>query len=808
MSMLLKDIHFAFRVMRKNAALSGVAIFTLALGIGATVAIFSILYAVLLRPLPYKDTDRLVTIMETHPTIPKLVIGPLDYGDMSRECTAFSEVAGYTFDGYRSVTLTGVGEPERLSAVLVTGNLFSMLGVNPLLGRGFSAEEEADPNSRVVMLSERVWRQHYSADPAIIGHSVSLEGQGLTVIGVLKDGDLFPAGRDLWFPISQLTEEERTTRVVHALIGVARLKPEVTQFQAQAELDGIAERLERAYPATNKAIRFVTTPFVDQFVGSVRAALWVLLGAVALVLLIACANVANLLLAGGSARVKEIAIRSALGASRATLVRQLLTEALLLSAIGAAMGVLLAYLGLPLVKTSLLSSVARDVPRIADASINGLVLAFAAGAALLTGILFGVLPAFQISKRRLEEALKQEATASVGGGRGKLRRILVAAEVALSVIVLIGAGLLIRSFQKVMRIDPGMRTDHVLTAHVLLPEYKYDEGARIFNFYEQALSKIRALPGVKWATTVSKTPLTPSLGWTRFAIAGEPTPEPGRFPVAQGRHVGPGYFENLGIPLEGGREFNETDFRGDTVPPVIINATLARRFFNGADPVGRKILLGVMSSNPTAFTICGVAQDAHDVGIDVPPDAQIFSPRFGDTETLLIGTSVEPASMAKAVAAAVFEVDKDQPIDHIQTLDAIVSDSVARRRFSAVMLGVFSLLALLLASVGLYGVVSYSVTQRTREIGLRLALGASGRGLIRMLLIQGMAPVWIGLAAGVVGAFALTRLIGSLLYAVSATDPLTFGSTLAILAGVAALACYVPALRAARIDPAIALRCE
>ena len=806
--MLLTDIRFALRLMRKNAGLTFIASLTLSLGIGATVIIFSILYAVLLRPLPYKDSPSLVTIWQTHPTIARIPVGALDYADMSEQNTVFSDVAGYTFDGYRFLTLIDAGEPEQLSGVLVTGNLFSLLGINPLLGRGFTGEEESDPNSRVVMLSERVWRQRFSSDPGIAGKSVNLDGQSFTVIGVLGGGNQFPTSGDLWLPCSQLTEEERTSRAVHALVGVGRLKPDVSQQQAQTELDGIAERLEQSYPATNKTIRFITSPFADQFVGSVRTALWALLGAVALVLLIACANVANLMLAGGSVRVKEIAVRSALGASRPRVIRQLLTESLLLSIAGAALGVLLAYVGLPLLKSSLLSGVIHEVPRIADASVNNLMLAFAACAAVFTGILFGALPALQISKVKVDQALKQEATASVGGGRGALRRSLVAAEVALAVIVLIGAGLLIRSFEKVLQINPGMRTDHVLTAHVLLSGARYTKNQQILDFYEQALSKIKALPGVRWASTVSKTPLVPSLGWTRFAIAGEPTPEPGRFPVAQGRHVGPDYFEDLGIPLREGREFTEADLHGDAEPPLIINETLARRFFNGDDPVGRKILLGVMAPNPTAFTVCGVVADAHDVGIDVAPDAQIFYPGFGDTETFLIGTSAEPSSLARAVAAAVFEVDKDQPIDHIQSLDAIVSASIARRRFSAAMLGIFSLLALLLASVGLYGVLSYSVARRTREIGLRVALGASGRSVVKMLLVQGMTPVLIGLGIGVAGAFALTRLISSLLFEVSATDPLAFVSTLSVLASVAVLACYVPARRAARIDPATALRYE
>jgi predicted permease len=806
--MLLNDIRFALRIMRKNAGLTIVAVLTLSLGIGATVAIFSILYSVLLRPLPYKDTNRLVTIWETHPTIAKVPIGALDYGDMKEQNSVFSDVAGYTFDGYRFLTLIDAGEPEQLPGALVTDNLFSLLGIDPLLGRGFSPPEEADPSSRVVMLSERIWRQRFSSDPGIIGKSINLDDQSFTVIGVLSGRNQFPTGIDLWLPCSQLTEEERTSRVVHALVGVGRLKPGVSQQQAQTELDGIAERLEQAYPATNKTIRFTTSSFNDQFVGSVRVALWVLLGAVGLVLLIACANVANLMLAGGSARVKEIAVRSALGASRRRLVRQLLTESMMLSITGATLGVLVAYVGLPLLKSSLISSVVQEVPRIAAASVNRLVLAFAAAAAVFTGILFGSLPAFQISKTKVEQALKQEATASVGGARARLRSALVAAEVALAVVVLIGAGLLIRSFRKILEIDPGMRTDHVLTAHVLLPGTKYTQYQQIFDFYQQALSKIKALPGVKWASTVSKTPLAPSLGWTRFAIAGEPAPEPGQFPVARSRAVSPDYFRNMGIPLERGREFNDADFHDFETPPLIINATLAQRFFNGTDPVGRQILLGVMTPNPTAYKVCGVTADSHDVGIDVPPDSQIFFPAYGASETLLVGTSIEPSSLARSVANAVFEVDKNQPIDNIRTLGSILSASLARRRFSSVLLGAFSLLALMLASVGLYGVVSYTVAQRTREIGLRVALGASGGLVVRMLLLQGMGPVWVGLLLGIAGALGLTRLVATLLYGVTATDPLTFGSTLAVLALVAALACYIPARRAARVDPAVALRHE
>ncbi|MGH9759989.1 MAG: ABC transporter permease, partial [Blastocatellia bacterium] len=743
-----------------------------------------------------------------HPTIAKLPIGALDYRDLKAQNNVFSDLAGCTFNGYRALTFTGDGEPEQLRGVLVTYNLFPLLGAKPLIGRTFLPRDEVPGNDRVAMLSEEIWRRRFSGDTGILGRSIDLDGQSLTVIGVLSSKSEFPIGMDAWLPISQLTEDERTTRVLHALVAVGRLKPGVSIQQAQTEISGIGRRLAETYPATNTGIGLVASPFADQFVGSVRLALLMLLGAVALVLLIACANVANLLLASGSSRMKEIAIRSALGASRRRLVTQLLTETALLSVAGAAGGVALAYWSLPVLKSSLLSSIARDVPRIQDASINLPVLAFAAGTALVTGILFGALPAFQISGTDLSEALKQEAAAAIGGSRASVRRAVVAAEVALAVVVLVGAGLLVRSFKKVMQIDPGMRTDHVLTAHVLLPASKYAQYPQVFSFYEQALTKIRALPGVEGASTINNTPLTPSLGWTRFAIGGEPRPEPGKFPVTQSRAVTPDYFGNMGIALRTGRAFNEADIHDFTTPPLIINETMARRFFNGRDPVGRQILLGVMTPEPTASTICGVVADAHDVGVDVPTEAEIYFPAFGASEILLVRTSVDPLSVANAVRGAILRVDKDQPIDRVQTLDSILADSLARRRFSAVMLGIFSMLALLLASVGLYGVVSYSVTQRTREIGLRVALGASRAKLVRMLVGQGMTPVWFGLGAGVAGAFALTRLISTLLYGVSATDPVTFVSTIALLAGIGAIACYIPARRALSVDPVTALRHE
>lgn len=808
MPVLLSDVRFALRAMRKNAGLTVVAVVTLSLGIGATVAIFSILNAVLLRPLPYDHPESLVTVQETHPTISRLPIGVQDYGDMKNENKVFSDVAAYTFNGFRAFTLIGPGEPEQLSGVLITGNLFPLLGIKPLLGRNFSVQEESDDKTQSVMLSERIWRQRFSSDPGIIGHTVNLDGQGYTVVAVVAQRDEFPVGMDLWFPVSLIPAPQQTSRVTHALIAVGRLKPDVTLQQARTELNGIASRLQELYPATNNTIGFVLSPFNEQFVGSVRTALWILLGSVALVLLIACANVANLLLANGSVRVREIAVRSALGASRRRIVRQLLTESIMLSFTGAALGVILAYLTLPLLKSSLLASIARDVPRISDASVNLQVLGFSALAALLTGIIFGALPALQISKANVADALKQEAAASVGGGKGKLRRALVAVEVALSVIVLVGAGLLVRSFRKVLEVDPGLRTDHVLTAHILLPGTKYAQYPQVFEFYEQALAKIRAVPGVEWAATVSNPPLTPSINWTRFAISGEPTPEPGRFPVTQSRSVSPDYFEDMRIPLLKGRQFNDIDLHNFNTPPLIINATLAHRFFNGKDPVGRQILLGVMFPNPTAYTICGVVADSHDVGLDVPAEAQIFFPAFGGSETILIGAAVEPIGLVSAIRGAVFQVDPNQPIDNIQTLDTILAGSLARRRFATVMLGLFSGLALLLASVGLYGVVSYAVTQRRREIGLRVALGASSSRVVRMLLAQGMLPVWAGLAAGIAGALALTRLISTMLFGVTATDPVTFATMLAILAAVAALACYIPARRAASIDPAIALRYE
>ncbi len=805
---LWRDGRYGMRTLVKNPAFTVVAVLALALGIGANSAIFSVVNTVLLRPLPYKDPDALMTVWEeaTHQGFPFNTPSPANFLDWRAQNTVFESMAAMAQSNFN---LTGVGEPERFDGRRVSANLFSLLGVQPQLGRTFRPEED-QPDTRVVILGHGMWQRRFGGDPSIIGRPLTLNGQSYTVIGVMPKSFVelpsFDNWKDqLWVPIA-FSSEEALQRGNHFLEVVARLKPGVAQRQAQAEMDTIAARLAQQYPDFNTRIGAVVKPLHEQVVGNIKSALIVLLGAVGFVLLIACANVANLLLARATARQKEIALRLALGASRARLTRQFLTESVLLAALGGAVGLLLAVVGIDALKAFIPDTISQ-AQRI---GIDGKVLIFTLLISLVTGLIFGLAPATQASHFNLNETLKEGGKGSgTGGGGGRLRNLLVISEVAISFVLLIGAGLLINSFLHLRRLDPGFRADHVLTMKVVLPELKYPDKQRRTPFYDEVLRRVQSLPGVESVAFGSNLPLTYNGDSIFIAVEGRPDPAPDQQRDVITRVVSPGYFRTMGIPLVQGRDFNEHD-KVDTTQMVVITEKTARHYWPGENPVGKRLKPGTSTSESPWREVIGVVKDVRQNDFVAEPKLQMY---LAYTQTnafapnaIAVRTAVDPLSIASSVRRVIWEVDKDQPVSDLSTMEAIVSKAVARQRFSTLLLGVFAGLALVLAAVGIYGVMSYSVAQRTHEIGIRMALGAQRSDVLKLTIMQGLKLVLAGVVIGLLAAFILTRVMASLLFGVSATDPLTFATISFVLIGVALLASYIPALRATKVDPMVALR--
>ena len=803
---MFQDLRYGVRMLLKKPGFTVIAVLTLALGIGANAAVFSVLNAVLLRPLPFAEAQQLVLIWETHPNIPRVEAALPDLQDWRAQAQSFQELGAYSFKGYRNPVLTGQGDPVQLQGTLVSQNLFPLLGLNPLLGRNFLPEEEQSGDDRVVMLSYALWQRSFGGDPLIVGKSIQLNGNSFAVVGVL--GEQYPLETDVWLPLSNLSEGDRTNRMYHAVAVIGRLKPTVTLEQVRSEMDTIAQRLQQAYPASNKTIGVEVLPLREQLVGNLRPAVLLVFAAVGLILLIACANVSNLLLAKGALRRKELAVRAALGAGRSRLVRQLLTESLTLALLGGSAGLALASWSVPVLRAVLPGILTGKTPGLETIGLDWRALTFTFGVTLLTGLLFGVLPALRISRINLNQALKEGGSSVVG--RHNVSRALVLAEVALAVVVLVSAGLLVRSFQSLLRVDPGFRADDLLTLKINLTDTRYDKRGEVANFYQQLLARIEALPGAKQAAVIDRLPLGPSRAVTRFAAEGQ-QPEPGQFPIAQIRAVDQHFFELMQIPLRHGRLFDEADVVNQR-NHVIINETLARRFFPQQNPVDRHILLRGGTDQLVPLPIIGVVADIKDLGVDAPVEPEIYWPGVGREAVLLVRTSGDPLTLAPAVRQAVWSVDSTQPVQQIGSVEETLSTSLARRRFAVKLLGALALLALTLAAIGIYGVVGYSVTQRTQEIGLRLALGAQRRDVFKLVIGLGIRPALLGLVIGLAGAWALTRLLTSLaagwLFEVKANDPATFAATALLLAVVALLACYLPAQRATKVDPLTALRHE
>jgi putative ABC transport system permease protein len=810
MATLWQDLRYGARMLLRNPGFALVAVVTLALGIGANTAIFSVVNAVLLRPLPYGDPEQLVRIGGANLRIGKEMgsFSPQDFYDWKERNTVFESIAAY--DGW-SPSLTGVGDPEKIEAGRVSASFFSILRAQPARGRAFLPGEDERGNHLVVVLSHRLWQRRFGSDPAIIGKQITLSAVSYTVIGVMPATFETPrltgamlVEPELWAPFApDLNDWTRDSRAVDA--GLARLKPGVTLEQAAAEMKAIAGQLEQQYPETNAGAGVSLASLHESLVGKTRAALLLFLAAVGFVLLIACANVANLLLARAASRQKEIAIRTALGANRPRIIRQLLTESILLAALGGALGLLLA-----LWATDLLVAGAADViPRLGEIKMDGLALGFIALVSLVTGIAFGLAPALQASKPDLNEMLKEGGRMSGAGvGNRRARNLLVIAEVAVSLVLLVGAGLLIKSFLRLQEVKPGFNPEHVLAMEMFLPGAKYPEEYQHVAFFEQVLTRARALPGVEAAGVVSVLPISENYDRFGFTVENEPPTPTGEGPSADRYMVSPGYLQALGIPLLRGRQFNEQDDR-DAPPVVIVNETFARNYWPSGDAVGRRVRTGD-EKNPWREVV-GVVADVKQYGLDTPSTLQLYLPHQQSPSqqmVLVVRTKGDPEGQIASVRNEVWAVDKDQPVYNIRTMEQLLSKSVAQRRFNMLLLGIFAAVAMALAAIGLYGVMAYSVTQRTHEIGIRMALGAQAQDVLKMVVGQGMLLALIGVGIGLVAALALTRLISSLLYGVSATDPMTFVGVSLLLSLVALMACYIPARRATRVDPMVALRYE
>ena len=805
MDHLRQDVLYAVRRLFKSPGFTLVAVLTLALGIGANSAIFSVVNGVLLKPLPYPEPDRLVGVYHTTNGNRAVMSGP-NFTDIARSATTIENAAGISTT---RMILTGQGEAARLPVAEVSASLFSVLRVRPEIGRTFAADENTPGKTKVVILSHGLWEQRFGRDASVIGRRIMLDGVAHEVIGVMPRGFSYPSDRQAWLPVEYNEGFVRKQRGAWYLSVVARLKPGVTAAQAAAEIETIGRNLARQYPDANAEIGMTAFPLLESMVGDIRRSVMILLGAVGFVLLIACTNVANLLLARAAARGSEMAVRTALGAGRARLVRQLLTESVLLSLLGAAFGLLLAVWGVEL----LIKLKPQGIPRLDNVSVDGIVIAFTVATAILTGILFGLVPAFTAT-RGLSSSLKESGRGAVTSRGGtRVRGALVVVELALAVMLLAGAGLLMRSFMKLQAVDPGFKAEQALTFDLTLPDARYKEEAQTVAFFDQLLPRLRALPGVRSASAVMGLPLSGLDFIISFEVGGRPPVPPSQQPSMQVRVATPDYFQAIGIPLTRGRGFTEAD-RADTPKVVLITEAAARQFFPGEDPIGKTIKLGWGrgAGKPRAGgEVVGVVGDIKDAALNEPNPPQIYMPMRQwpvSFMTVVMKTAVPPASLADAARAQVAAIDPNLPLSNVSTLDAVVAKSISQERFYMTLLAVFAAVALVLAAIGIFGVLSYAVSQRTREIGIRMALGAQGRSVIGLIVAEAMILVGCGVAAGIAAALWVTQAMSKMLFDITPTDPVTFATVGGVLVTVALFASYLPARRATRVDPIVALRAE
>jgi putative ABC transport system permease protein len=806
MSGLFQDFRYALRQLHKSPGFTAVAVITLALGIGANTAVFSVVDQVLLHPLPYPDSDRIVKISQTFQGVSTDDASPANYLDwvsqnQLSQKPAFAEMAAAR--GWRG-SLSAGNRPEQVSGTMTTPSFFPLFGINPILGRSLAASDAQPGNDHVVVLGYGLWQRYFAADPGVVGRNFRLNGEQYSVVGVMPPNFSPDEYGELWLPSPWGVpthplvpdQDPRQFRDRNYLEAWARLKPGVTLPAAGAELDTIARRLEKQYPDSNGEVGVSLLPLHEYIVGDVRPVLLVLLAAVVFVLLIACANVANLLLARATARGKEISIRTALGASRRRLLRQLLTESVLLASLGGALGLVLAVLAVP----SLLALSPPEIRQFNQIGINREVLSFSFLASFICGVAFGLIPALQASRSNPNQFLKEGERGSATN-RGRTRSALVIAEVGLSLVLLVGAGLLVKSFARLMEVNPGFDPDHLLTFNLSLPSST--DPARQFAFYQQVVQRLQVLPGVQVAGAVSRLPLAGGNSSRSFNVPGDEKSYNADIRVST-----PDYFRAMGIPLLKGRVFSDSDIRS-SLNVAIVNEVLARTVFPGQDPIGKQIT----NFGPDNLTlqIVGVVGNVRHAGLDAQPHAEIYQ-LLGQAQWpsmfVTMRSATSAMSLTSAAQGAVWSVNKDVPLANIHTMHELISNSVQRRRFSMLLLTIFAAVAMLLAATGLYGVMSYSVAQRTKEIGIRMALGARRPNVLALIVKQGMALVLMGIAVGTVLSFGMTRLISGMLFGITATDPLTFAGVAALLGAVAFLANYLPALRAASVDPMVALRYE
>jgi putative ABC transport system permease protein len=808
---ILQDLKYAFRMLTKSPGFAIIAILTLALGIGANTAIFSVVYGALLAPLPYHDSSRIIVLNETTPKVGTVSVSYPNFMTWREASHAFSQMAAVH---QASFNLSGVSQPESISGEAVSPNFLSLLGVRPVLGRDFSPTEENSGAAPVVLLSYSLWQSHLGADPAAIGRTIALDGRSYAIIGVLppnfrsidKTDVLEPVG--VWAtdnPAVTQREERGDTSVI------GKLAKGVTLAQATTEMNGIAARLAEEYPASNDQFGIALKPIRSAFVGDSRVEILVLFGAVMFVLLIACANVANLFLVRGASRTREMALRIAFGASRGRIIRQMLTESFVLAFLGGILGVALAEGGI----VGLTALIPVNALGGATVSLNGAVLSFTAGVVVLAAFIFGLAPAMHSTKPDVQSELKEGGrTASAGAGQNRLRAAFAVAEIALALVLLVGAGLTMRSLYRLLSVNPGFRTERVLTMEMDLRTQQYSQDAAIRNFWQQVLDKTSVLPGVESAAVGTVVPFTGDHSRGDITIEGMPAPRLGSYPHPDMHEVSPGYLNTLGTPLLRGRTFTNSD---DENAPLVamINQKLAREFFANENPVGKRFMWGRLDPSaketPKWITVVGVVGDTKLYGLANPARLEVYLPFRQDPNSdmhLLVKSAVDPAALTSSIRGVVASIDKNQPVFAIATMNDLRSQSVGSQRTTLILLAAFSVLALVLAAIGIYGVISYSLAQRTHEIGIRMALGAQPKDVLRMVLAQGGKISLAGIAIGLAASLVLMRLMASLFFSVSASDPLTFSAVAILLVLVALLACYVPARRALRVDPIIALRYE
>ena len=806
MESLFGDARYALRNLLRRPGFTLIAVVTLAAGIGANTAIFSAIHALLLKPLPFPELDRVVAIWDKMPSrgVMHNEVAVANYLDWQSQTQSFDQLALYR---WWNANLTGIDPPERIQGFLVTANYLDALGMKPIMGRNFFAEENQPGKDAVAIITHSLWQRRFGGDPNILNKTITINSIVRTVVGVMPEHFNFPKGGEVYAPLP-MTPELMKNRNSHGYYVVGRLKSGASIEGSQAEIDNIMARLEQQFPESNKGWGATVFPIVADTVRLYDTALWVMMAAVGFVLLIACANVANLMLARASGRQREIALRAALGASRWRIVRQLLTESVIVALIGGALGMLIGFWGIDALRAANPGDAARFAPGWYQLGINVPVLMFTLGLSLFSGIVFGLAPALQVSKPNLNDSLKEGSRQTTGSSH-RLRSSLVVLEVALSLMLLVGAGLLGRSFLSLLKTDPGFNPDNVLTMNLVLPIAKYREDPQRVAFYQDLVQRVKANPGVESAALVSHLPLGGANASDSYLVEGVPEPAPGQEYDGRYRVATPDYFRTMGISLVRGRSFTDQDKAG-TTPVVVVNETLARKHWPGEGAIGKRIrFYGPLDRAPW-MEIVGVIRDVkHELNIPIEPEYYLPLAQDAWSGMVLVArTSVEPSSVAPALRQHVWAIDKDQPVFDVKTMQEVRSSSVALYSFSSVMLGIFAVVALLLASVGIYGVMAFAVTQRTQEIGIRMALGARTADVLKLVVKHGMKLALLGLLIGLAGSWAITRFLEKMLVGVQPTDVLTFSVVSVFLLLAAFVACYLPARRATKVDPLVALRYE